>query len=146
MIWIVVNFGVNRGLEGGKNVFADECNRHLALTSVVPLQGTFWLVSQTITPIQCLDLLPDPKPGQEGDARGGRFYKAFRGLLQAAIRARFPFVGALVALLVGAMFVFNQLPQQFFPDSARPQFLIDYWAPEGTRRCTGAGPHPGRSP
>ena len=104
------------------------------LFSVVAIALLFsWFVSMTFTPLQCLDLLPSPKPGETGDSYGGGFYNVFRGFLRVAIRARFPFVGALVALLVAAMVGFQTLPQQFFPDSARPQFLIDYWAPEGTR-------------
>lgn len=110
---------------------AGEYTRDLFTVVAISL-GLSWLFSQTITPVQCLDLLPDAKPDPEG-AQEGRFITKFRGLVRGAIRARFPFVGALVALLVGAMFLFNQLPQQFFPDSARAQFLVDYWAPEGTR-------------
>ncbi len=111
---------------------AGEYTRDLFVVVAISLLFS-WFVSQTITPVQCLDLLPSPKADQQGDAYGGWFYNVFRSLLRTAIRARFPFVGALVALLVGVMFLFNQLPQQFFPDSARPQFLVDYWAPEGTR-------------
>ena len=104
------------------------------LFTVVGISLLFsWVVSMTFTPVQCLDLLPSPKPGQEGESYGGRFYNGFQSLLRLALRGRFPFVGALVALLLAAMYGFQTLPQQFFPDSARPQFLVDYWAPEGTR-------------
>ncbi len=104
------------------------------LFSVVGISLLFsWVVSMTFTPMQCLDLLPSPSSDQQADAYGGRFYMAFRGLLRTTIRARYPFVGALVGLLAVAMYGFTALPQQFFPDSARAQFLVDYWSPEGTR-------------
>ena len=93
-----------------------------------------WIISLTVTPLQLIYMIPDPKPGEaDQDAYGGKFYSGFRTLLTKAIRLRFLFIGGLVALLVVAMGAFRGVPQQFFPDAARAQFLIDYWAPEGTR-------------
>ncbi|MDJ0686014.1 MAG: efflux RND transporter permease subunit [Alphaproteobacteria bacterium] len=104
------------------------------LFTVVGISLIFsWVVSMTFTPLQCIDLLPSPKPGEETEAYSGALYRGFRKVVTGAIRARFPVVGVLVGLLVVAMVGFQGLPQQFFPDSARPQFLVDYWAPEGTR-------------
>jgi multidrug efflux pump subunit AcrB len=104
------------------------------LFTVVAISLLFsWVVSMTLTPLQCVDLLPDPKPGEGGENYGGRFYDGFRGFLSFAIRIRFPFFAAMCGLLAAALFAFQGLPQQFFPDSARAQFLVDYWAPEGTR-------------
>lgn len=93
-----------------------------------------WIISITVTPLQLVDLIPDPKPGSAGqDAYGGRFYAFFRNLLTTSIRLRIPFLGGLIALLVIAFAAFEGVPRQFFPDADRAQFLIDYWAPEGTR-------------
>lgn len=92
-----------------------------------------WVVSMTFTPVQCLDLLPNPAAGQQTEVYGGRIYTAFRGFLGGTLRHRFPFMGTLAALLAVAVAAFTTLPQQFFPDSDRAQFLVDYWAPEGTR-------------
>jgi multidrug efflux pump subunit AcrB len=41
-------------------------------------------------------------------------------------------IGGMVVLLVAAIIGFANVPQQFFPDSTRTQFMIDYWAPQGT--------------
>jgi multidrug efflux pump subunit AcrB len=38
----------------------------------------------------------------------------------------------MVVLLIAAVVGFTNVPQEFFPDSTRTQFMIDYWAPEGT--------------
>ena len=116
----------------------DDAGEYCAdLFTVVGISLLFsWVVSMTFTPVQCLDLLASPSPDEQGDSHGGRFYGAFRGFLGFSIRNRFPFFGLLAGLLVAAMFAFTGLPQQFFPDSARPQFLVDYWAPEGTRMQT----------
>ncbi|MHC5048758.1 MAG: efflux RND transporter permease subunit [Planctomycetota bacterium] len=71
-----------------------------------------WVLSVTITPVMCIALLPAPKKAGQADIYGGRMYRGFRALLAAAFRV---------------------VPQMFFPASARPQFMVDYWAPEGTR-------------
>ncbi len=92
-----------------------------------------WVISMTITPLQCIDMLPAPKGGAEEDPYGSRFYRAYRGLLAGAIRARFVTIGAMAALLVIAGVGFGNVTQLFFPDSSMPKFMIDYWAPEGTR-------------
>ncbi|MDH3946038.1 MAG: efflux RND transporter permease subunit, partial [Chromatiales bacterium] len=91
-----------------------------------------WVVSMTYTPVQCMDLIPDPKEGEGEETYSGRFYNGFRRFLGFSIAGKYPFVGTLIGVLVAALIGFTTLPQQFFPDSARPQFLVDYWAPEGT--------------
>lgn len=93
-----------------------------------------WVLSQTITPLTCIIMLPDPKH-QESDADlyGGRFYQIFKGFLVKAIRYRIPFLGVIMALLVVAILGFGNVKQMFFPDASRNQFMIDYWLPEGTR-------------
>ena len=99
-----------------------------------------WLLSQTVTPILCMQLLPDPKKkGGEADVYGGRFYQVFRGLLATAIRMRVLFLASMVALLIVAFLGFRAVPQIFFPDASRLQFTIDYWEPEGTRIQTVSG-------
>ena len=93
-----------------------------------------WLLSQTVTPLMCMNFIPDPKDGEEGtDPYGGKFYQRFRGLLASVIRVRFFFIGSLVALLVVSIWGFGFVPQMFFPDSSRHQFMIDYWEPQGNR-------------
>ncbi|MGI9325787.1 MAG: efflux RND transporter permease subunit [Pseudomonadales bacterium] len=92
-----------------------------------------WLVAMTITPLQCMALLPDPDPNASGDEYGGKFYVGFRRLLTGAIRQRFITLGGLMALLVVSVYSFQFVTQLFFPSSSRDQFMVDYFAPEGTR-------------
>ncbi len=65
----------------------------------------------------------------------GAVLSRFRGccLLPLAIRFRVLFLGSMVGLLVLSVFGFRYVEQMYFPDSSRTQFMIDYWAPEGTR-------------
>ena len=94
-----------------------------------------WVLSVTVTPLMCVALLPVPKvSGEEAaDPYGGTMYRTFRGILQIAIRRRIPVVVLLLVLLGISGYGFQFVGKTFFPDSARLQFMIDYWAPEGTR-------------
>jgi multidrug efflux pump subunit AcrB len=92
-----------------------------------------WLISMTMTPLNCVAFLKPPeKTDGEGDPSDSGFFRVYRRILEGAIRRRLFTIGAMVALLIGAVVGFTNVPQEFFPDSTRTQFMIDYWAPEGT--------------
>ena len=42
-------------------------------------------------------------------------------------------MAAMVGLLIVSAVGFGSVRQMFFPDSARPQLMVDFWFPEGTR-------------
>ncbi len=92
-----------------------------------------WVVSMTLTPLQCIDMLKVKVPESGADPYGSRFYKTYRGLLGGAIKARWLTVGVMLALLAAAVFGFGQVRQLFFPESSMTKFMIDVWMPEGTR-------------
>ena len=93
-----------------------------------------WVLSQTVTPLMCIALIPDPKQqGGDEDVYGGKFFQMFKGFLVTSIRYRMPFLGGMIALLIVAVLGFGNVKQMFFPDASRLQFMIDYWLPEGTR-------------
>jgi len=93
-----------------------------------------WVISMTLTPIKCLDMLKDPKPktADESESRSkmGILFKAF---LEKAIRFRLIFMVIMVGLLFGSFLGFGYVEQLFFPDSSMSKFMIDYYAPQGTR-------------
>ena len=92
-----------------------------------------WVISVTLTPLQCLAMLPVSKGESGADPYGGRFYRLFRGVLGSAIKVRWLTLGGSVALLAVAVVGFGNVKQLFFPDSSMTKLMIDYWAPEGTR-------------
>ncbi len=93
-----------------------------------------WLISVTVTPLLCIDILKAPKGNKDGkDPFDTKFYGAFRKLLRVAIRFRLITVAGMVALLVLSVVGFTQVDQLFFPDSSMKKLMVDYWAPEGTR-------------
>ena len=93
-----------------------------------------WAISMTLTPIMCMDLLPAPKNADaEQDPFDTRFFRAFRGVLAMSIRARWVTIAIAMAFLVVSVIGFGNVKQLFFPDSSMTKFMIDYWAPQGTR-------------
>ncbi len=91
-----------------------------------------WLLSMTVTPLQCVMLLPEPKADAD-DAGEGAFLRVYRTVLEASIRVRYLTIGVAVAALVAAVIGFGSVTQLFFPTSAMSKFMIDFYAPEGTR-------------
>ncbi|HJV25090.1 MAG TPA: efflux RND transporter permease subunit [Aromatoleum sp.] len=60
------------------------------------------------------------------------FYTRFRKLVDASVAHRWRVITLTVAIFVGSLFVFARfVPQQFFPDSTRPELLIDLRLAEG---------------
>ena len=93
-----------------------------------------WLISVTVTPLQCTAMLKIPKAtGETKDPYGSRFYRTFASVLRGAIKVRYATVGAMIGLLVLAGIGFEGVPKLFFPDSSMPKFMVDYWSPEGNR-------------
>jgi multidrug efflux pump subunit AcrB len=93
-----------------------------------------WVVSMTLTPLQCIDMLPQPKESEASkDPYGAGLFRRFKDFLQRAIRYRWLTIGSMVALLLVSVVGFGQVNQLFFPDASMNKFMIDLYAPEGTR-------------
>ncbi len=90
-----------------------------------------WLLALTVTPLQCVAMLPEPK-GDE-DPYSGKLYQGFRGFLGKSIRFRWLTLGITYGLLALSFVGFGQVEQLFFPNSSMPKFMIDFYAPQGTR-------------
>ena len=91
-----------------------------------------WLLCVTATPLLCMWLLPQPKPSNGESEYEGAIFRAFRRALEFALNRRWAVVGGLVVALVGALLLSPLIDKSFFPDSARLQLMVDYWAPQGT--------------
>ena len=94
-----------------------------------------WLIAITITPVMCIDLVaaPTDDAGDGADPYSGGLFRAFQGLLHASLRFRWLTLGSLTALLIVSGYGFQFVDRLFFTDATRSQFMIDVWAPEGTR-------------
>lgn len=109
--------------------------------------GLSWITAVTITPLFGFLFLKsesaeDAKKPRK-DPYGGAIYQIYKKILVACMRARTATILVLVGLMALAIYGFGFLQNSFFPDSTRPQFMVDVWLPVGTRldetdRITGA--------
>ena len=60
------------------------------------------------------------------------FYNSFRRLVRWCVVHRWLTIGATALLFGLGVFGMTRVQQQFFPDSVRPEILVDLWSPEGT--------------
>jgi multidrug efflux pump subunit AcrB len=92
-----------------------------------------WFTAVTVTPLLCKTFLP--VVGQNNTATApyqSGFYLRYRNFLSQAIARRWLTLGVTAAVFICALFGFGFVKQSFFPDSTRPQFMVDVWYPEGT--------------
>jgi multidrug efflux pump len=66
-----------------------------------------------------------------GDPYATAFYRRFRALVQWCVTRRKTVIAATVAAFVLAVIGFGFVQQQFFPDSTRPELLVDLKLTEG---------------
>ncbi len=65
------------------------------------------------------------------DPHATPFYRRFRGLLNACLRHRWLVIAVTVLAFVASIALFRFVPQQFFPDSTRPELMVDLELAEG---------------
>ena len=106
------------------------------LFSVVGISlGLSWLVAMTLTPLQCMAMLSS-STGEGGESYNSKFFQYFRRAVTGAIRQRWLTMAVMVGMLITAMVGFQDVSRLFFPDASMTKFMVDYWAPEGTRLQT----------
>jgi multidrug efflux pump subunit AcrB len=60
------------------------------------------------------------------------FYSRFRRLVDWCVDHRWITIGLTIGTFVLGLVGMGQVQQQFFPDSSRPEILVDLWLPEGS--------------
>jgi multidrug efflux pump subunit AcrB len=97
-----------------------------------------WIVSVYFVPYLGTRLLKTPPhveasaAGHEHDMYDTPFYNRFRAAVNACIRHRWITIAVTVALFGLGIVGMGRVQQQFFPDSTRPEILVDLWSAEGT--------------
>ena len=97
-----------------------------------------WVVSGIITPYLAVNMLPkDLGKHHSGgdpaiDTYNTPFYRKLRGWIDLAIERRWIVIGATVAALAVAIFASRFVPQQFFPNSSRPELVVELRLKEGS--------------
>lgn len=94
-----------------------------------------WIVSVYFVPYLGTLLLkvkphdPDAPPHELFDTP---FYNGFRHAVNWCVQHRWLTIGATVLVFALGIFGMGKVQQQFFPDSSRPEIMVDIWFPEGT--------------
>ena len=92
-----------------------------------------WIVSGIITPYLAVKMLPkDLGKHHHGDPYRTPFYNRLRRWIDKAIERRWLVIAITVAALVAAIFGSQHVPQQFFPNSTRPELVVELTLKEGS--------------
>ncbi|MBO9679970.1 MAG: efflux RND transporter permease subunit [Acidovorax sp.] len=99
-----------------------------------------WIVSVYFVPYLGTLLLKVPPHVQEvaeghdspHEMFDSPFYTTFRRLVNWCVEHRWLTIGATLLIFALGIVGMGKVQQQFFPDSSRPEILVDIWFPEGT--------------
>jgi multidrug efflux pump subunit AcrB len=95
-----------------------------------------WFVSVFFVPYLGWWLLRTRKQvdgeAHEDELFGGPFYTRFRRTVDWCVQHRWITIGLTVLSFALGMAGMGRVQQQFFPDSSRPEILVDLWLPEGS--------------
>jgi multidrug efflux pump len=93
-----------------------------------------WIVAVIFTPYIAYKLLPDNMAkhghGDEDAVYRRPVYARFRSIVDWCVVHRRSVVAATVGLFVLSIALFKLVPQQFFPESDRPELMVDLWLPQ----------------
>ncbi len=94
-----------------------------------------WVAAVVFTPLLGYWLLRPERLAhhgvKEGDVFDTPFYRRLRGVVVWCLDYRWAVIVLTLAALAASAFSFRYIEQQFFPESNRPELLVDLWLPEG---------------
>ena len=92
-----------------------------------------WFVAVYFTPwLGYMILKQRAHAGEHHDVFDTRFYKRLRATVGWAVRHRVAVLLLTLGTFASSLWAFQFIPQNFFPQSSRPEILVDLWLPEGT--------------
>ncbi|MRW91948.1 MMPL family transporter [Duganella sp. FT80W] len=94
-----------------------------------------WVVAVTFTPYLGYVLLkvqPHANGGSEHELFDTPGYRKFRALVNWCVEYRWITIAASLAVFGLGVYGFKFIEKQFFPDSSRPELMVEMWTPEGT--------------
>ncbi|WEX89893.1 efflux RND transporter permease subunit [Sinorhizobium garamanticum] len=92
-----------------------------------------WFVAVYFTPwLGYMILKQRHHAGSHHDVFDTRFYRRLRATVGWAVRHRVIVLVMTLATFVGSLWAFQFIPKNFFPQSSRPEILVDLWLPEGS--------------
>ncbi len=94
-----------------------------------------WIVSVYFVPYLgtlILKAKPHAADEQPHEMFDTPFYNRFRRTVNWCVQHRWLTIGATVLIFALGIVGMGKVQQQFFPDSSRPEIMVDIWFPEGT--------------
>jgi multidrug efflux pump subunit AcrB len=98
-----------------------------------------WVVAVSFTPYIGFVLLKvQPHAGEGGANKQGHdvfdtpAYQRFRRVVNWCVQFRMTTIALSLAVFALGVFGFKFIEKQFFPDSSRPELMVEMWLPEGT--------------
>src|SRR4030095_6521944 len=93
-----------------------------------------WFVSVYFVPYLGARLLRTHSrvEGQAHELFDTPFYMRFRRMVDWCVGHRWLTIGATIGVFVLGLAGMAKVQNQFFPDSSRPEILVDLWLPEGS--------------
>lgn len=94
-----------------------------------------WVVAGTVTPLlgsRLIQLKQTTGGHHEFNLYDTRFYRLFRRILEGALRARWLVIALAVLAFMLSIQLMNYIPKEFFPNSTRPELIVDMRLPEGS--------------
>lgn len=93
-----------------------------------------WLVSVYFVPYLGAKLLRvhSKVEGEAHELFDTPFYSRFRRAVNWCVQHRWITIGLTIGVFVLGLAGMGKVQQQFFPDSSRPEILVDLWLPEGS--------------
>jgi multidrug efflux pump subunit AcrB/outer membrane protein TolC len=112
----------------------------LPITVAVALATSF-LVAVFVTPLLCRTFIHKGLHDHSAVPSAEQEKRSALDLLQAGYNKAIVYfmakpilaVGLGIAAVTGGVLMFSKVPQQFFPNAERNQFVIDVWMPQGSR-------------
>ena len=93
-----------------------------------------WFVAVYFTPWLGHMILKQRQHAGDGhhDVFDTRFYRRLRATVALGVRHRGIVLALTLVAFATSLCAFQFIPQNFFPQSSRPEILVDLWLPEGT--------------
>jgi multidrug efflux pump subunit AcrB len=89
-----------------------------------------WIVAVLFTPLTGVFLLPE-RMAAHGHREPSRFARLFAGFLAAAMRRAWLTIAVTVGLFALSLYGMTFVQQEFFPESDRPELLVNLTLPQG---------------
>ncbi len=109
-----------------------EYTRSMSLVIGIAMLGS-WVLAMTVVPLLCIRFVKVKESSADSDeAVQGLLFRQYRRLLEGLLRARLAVLAGLIALSIFGGWLISRLPEQFFPESERSEYMVYVDLPAGS--------------